>query len=118
MRCPIDQAMKAGFNWELGPFELWDAAGVKSTVARMKALGLPVSARVEALLNSAPDATEVPWYSTDGPQCFNPVTGDFGSRLPSTPGHARVADFRRSAWGGEDQSRRVAGGFGRWDRMH
>jgi 3-hydroxyacyl-CoA dehydrogenase len=24
----IDRAMRAGFNWELGPFEMWDAAGV------------------------------------------------------------------------------------------
>ena len=91
----IDQAMKAGFNWELGPFELWDAAGVKSSVARMKALGLPVSARVEALLNSSPDAKEVPWYSTDGPQCYNPVTGGWET-IAATPGHARVADFRRA----------------------
>ncbi len=36
----IDQAMRAGFNWELGPFEMWDAAGVGSTVERMKALRL------------------------------------------------------------------------------
>ncbi|MFZ0305043.1 MAG: 3-hydroxyacyl-CoA dehydrogenase NAD-binding domain-containing protein [Terracidiphilus sp.] len=91
----IDRAMKAGFNWELGPFELWDAAGVKSTVGRMKALGLPVSARVEGLVNSAPDAADVPWYSLDGPQCFNPVTGGFET-ITSTQGHARVADFRRA----------------------
>ena len=24
----VDRAMRAGFNWEIGPFELWDAAGV------------------------------------------------------------------------------------------
>ena len=35
----IDRAMKLGFNWELGPFELWDAAGVEATVARMKKEG-------------------------------------------------------------------------------
>jgi 3-hydroxyacyl-CoA dehydrogenase len=35
------RAMRAGFNWELGPFEMWDAAGVAETVARMKALGFP-----------------------------------------------------------------------------
>jgi 3-hydroxyacyl-CoA dehydrogenase len=40
----IDAAMRAGFNWEMGPFEMWDAAGVAETVSRMKALGLPVSA--------------------------------------------------------------------------
>src|SRR5262249_47562495 len=32
----IDRAMRLGFNWELGPFELWDAAGVEATVARMR----------------------------------------------------------------------------------
>ena len=35
----IDKAMKTGFNWELGPFELWDAAGVAQTVERMKKEG-------------------------------------------------------------------------------
>src|SRR5262249_41068683 len=35
----IDQAMKLGFNWEMGPFELWDAVGMESTVARMKKEG-------------------------------------------------------------------------------
>src|SRR5215472_8954072 len=39
----IDRAMKLGFNWELGPFELWDAAGVEATVARMKKDGKPVA---------------------------------------------------------------------------
>ncbi|HTW78017.1 MAG TPA: 3-hydroxyacyl-CoA dehydrogenase NAD-binding domain-containing protein [Terracidiphilus sp.] len=91
----IDRAMKAGFNWELGPFEMWDAAGVRATVERMRALGLPVSARVEALLDSVPGATEVSWYSPDGPQCYNPVTGGWEA-VAKTPGHARVADFRQA----------------------
>ena len=44
--------MRLGFNWELGPFELWDAAGVEATVARMKKEGKPVAANVEKLLAS------------------------------------------------------------------
>ncbi len=35
----IDDAMKAGFGWELGPFEYWDALGVKETVAFMEKSG-------------------------------------------------------------------------------
>ncbi len=35
----IDDAMKAGFGWELGPFEYWDALGVKEAVAIMEAAG-------------------------------------------------------------------------------
>src|SRR5438270_98584 len=46
----IDRAMQLGFNWEMGPFELWDAAGVEQPVARMKKEGRPVSANVEKLL--------------------------------------------------------------------
>jgi 3-hydroxyacyl-CoA dehydrogenase len=91
----IDRAMKAGFNWELGPFEMWDAAGVSQSVARMKALGLPVSNRVEALLHSGLGAAAVGWYAPDGPRCFNPGT-DAWEPITQPAGHARVGDFRRS----------------------
>jgi 3-hydroxyacyl-CoA dehydrogenase len=91
----IDRAMKAGFNWELGPFEMWDAAGVRETVARMKTLGLPVSSAVETLLDAGHESASVSWYSPDGPQCYNPTKGAWESIAPE-PGHARVADFRRS----------------------
>ena len=54
----LDRAMRLGFNWELGPFELWDAAGVEPTVARMKKEGRPLAANVEKLLASG----EKSWY--------------------------------------------------------
>jgi 3-hydroxyacyl-CoA dehydrogenase len=57
----IDRAMHLGFNWELGPFQLWDAAGVEATVARMKKEGRPVAANVEKLLAS--DGRS--WYEDD-----------------------------------------------------
>jgi 3-hydroxyacyl-CoA dehydrogenase len=57
----IDQAMRLGFSWELGPFELWDAAGVEATVARMKKEGKPVAANVEKLLASGQKS----WYDDD-----------------------------------------------------
>ncbi|MGA2206365.1 MAG: 3-hydroxyacyl-CoA dehydrogenase NAD-binding domain-containing protein [Terracidiphilus sp.] len=87
----IDAAMRAGFNWELGPFEMWDAAGVADTVARMKALGLPAGAPVQALLAGS----RTSWYSPDRDACFEPATGQLAP-IPAVPGHARVADFRRS----------------------
>ena len=55
----IDRAMRMGFNWEMGPFELWDAAGVEATVARMKKEGRPVAENVERLLGSGKKT----WYS-------------------------------------------------------
>jgi 3-hydroxyacyl-CoA dehydrogenase len=38
----IDRAMRWGFNWELGPFETWDAIGVAPTLERMKKEGIAV----------------------------------------------------------------------------
>ncbi|HVI10129.1 MAG TPA: 3-hydroxyacyl-CoA dehydrogenase NAD-binding domain-containing protein [Candidatus Binatia bacterium] len=57
----IDRAMRLGFNWELGPFELWNAAGVDATVARMKKEGRPVAANVEKLLTAGHKG----WYIDD-----------------------------------------------------
>ncbi len=57
----IDKAMRLGFAWELGPFELWDAAGVEATVARMNKEGRPVAANVEKLLASGKKS----WYEDD-----------------------------------------------------
>jgi len=74
----IDQAMRQGFSWELGPFELWDAAGVEATVARMKKEGHPVAANVEKLLGSGNKS----WYADDpntpsGRSYFDLASGGF-----------------------------------------
>ena len=38
----IDNAMKWGFNWEMGPFESWDALGVEAVAARLESEGRTV----------------------------------------------------------------------------
>ena len=42
----VDDAMKAGFGWEIGAFETWDVLGVKETVDAMKNAGLQVASWV------------------------------------------------------------------------
>ena len=74
----IDQAMRMGFAWELGPFELWDAAGVEGTVARMKKEGRPVAANVEKLIESGDKS----WYADD----------------PKTPSGRRYWDLATGNW--------------------
>ena len=74
----IDRAMHLGFNWELGPFELWDAAWVEATVGRMKKEGRPVAANVEKLLGSGKKS----WYEDDaqslsGRAYFDLVIGSY-----------------------------------------
>ncbi len=46
----IDDALKAGFGWEIGAFESWDALGVADTVAQMKASGYQVAPWVDDML--------------------------------------------------------------------
>ena len=46
----IDDAMRWGYNWDLGPFETWDALGFVETTARMKADGLALPAWVDAMV--------------------------------------------------------------------
>ena len=48
----IDNAMKWGFNFEMGPFEAWDAIGVKESVERMEKEGLKVPQLVTGMLES------------------------------------------------------------------
>ncbi len=74
----IDAAMRQGFSWELGPFELWDAAGVEATVARMKKDGHPVAANVEKLLASGKKS----WYEDD----------------PKSPSGRKYWDLRTGNW--------------------
>jgi len=46
----IDNAMKWGFGWQQGPFEIWDAIGVEKSVAKMKEEGKEVAAWVVQML--------------------------------------------------------------------
>src|SRR5581483_1075287 len=47
----IDNAMKWGFNWELGPFALWDALGLERTVERMREEGKEIPSNIARMLD-------------------------------------------------------------------
>jgi len=46
----LDDAMMAGFGWEIGAFESWDTVGVEKTAAAMKAAGYKIASWVEDML--------------------------------------------------------------------
>jgi 3-hydroxyacyl-CoA dehydrogenase len=58
----IDRAMRWGFAWDLGPFEVWDAYGVRKGVQRMKELGLQPAAWVEEMLATGRES----FYAVEG----------------------------------------------------
>jgi 3-hydroxyacyl-CoA dehydrogenase len=82
----VDRAMRAGFNWELGPFQLWDAAGVPGTVQRMRGAREPVSPIVERLLAAGADA----WYRGHGRECFDVNSGAY-REIAEAVGIGRIA---------------------------
>jgi len=62
----IDNAMKWGFNFEMGPFETWDAIGLETSVARMEKDGLDVPAKIKKMLA----ASNSSFYKTENGQLF------------------------------------------------
>ena len=52
----IDDALKAGFAWELGPFEAWDAVGVKDTIKAMEADGMKPAQWVYDMVESGTES--------------------------------------------------------------
>ena len=45
----IDKAMKWGFGWELGPFEIWDILGLNDSIELMRKIGMKAPEWVESL---------------------------------------------------------------------
>lgn len=74
---PIDRAMKLGFNWELGPFETWDALGFRRVAERLKADGHATPAWIDALL----DAGEESLFVREDGRRLGP-TAEPGRRAP------------------------------------
>jgi len=90
----IDNAMKWGFAWEMGPFETWDAIGVKDMLAHMKDEGMKAAPWVDEMVSAGHET----FYKYDGTTrvMYTPATKSYEpvaqSELVMT-----VADVRRSS---------------------
>lgn len=71
----IDNALKWGFNWDLGPFETWDALGVKEVVDRMKADGFEPAAWVGEMLDAGHESFYL--VSPSGRQYWDPTSKSY-----------------------------------------
>lgn len=83
----IDNAMKWGFGWAQGPFEIWDAIGVKESVEKMQAEGYEIPAFTKALLDNG--------YST----FYSEVDGELayfdGTEYKPVPFNEKAVDLKR-----------------------
>jgi len=99
----IDNAMKWGFNFEMGPFETWDAIGLDVSVAKMTADKMPVPEKIRTMI----DAGITSFYKTDNgwrqyydfeTQSYRPVkVSDNIVSLKSAKDAGKAAISRRSA---------------------
>jgi len=77
----IDDAMRAGFGWELGPFELWDAVGVKEGIEGMEQYGNKAAAWVQEML----DAGNTSFYKVEnGIKKYYDIPSKSYKALPGT----------------------------------
>lgn len=86
----IDRAMKWGFNWELGPFERWDAIGVRESVERMQDEGREVP---ESVLKMLEDGREQ-FYDKHQGTVYNLATGQEEPLSPPAKGALTVASLK------------------------
>ena len=71
----IDDALKAGFGWEIGPFESWDALGVGKVLQDMEANGMAVAPWVKEMLAAGADS----FYKIENgkKKFYNPATQSY-----------------------------------------
>lgn len=89
----IDQAMNAGFGWELGPFEIWDALGVAATAAAIEQKGWTVAAWVKEML----EAGITSFYTTEkGKRLFYNAATKAYEPIPGTESFILLGNIRNT----------------------
>lgn len=88
----IDNAVKWGFAWEMGPFETWDALGVKETAARLEGEGVTLAPWVAEFLAAGNKSFYC--YETGGRQMvYSPATRTYVP-LSEDPKVVRIPELR------------------------
>ena len=75
----IDDAMKAGFGWEHGPFQIWDAIGVEKGIELIKAEGLTLNSWVSEMLSNGNNS----FYTIkEGTKHFYDISSKTQTKIP------------------------------------
>ena len=90
----IDDALRAGFGWELGPFELWDAVGLAEAMAGMKEAGIQVADWVHELLKAGHNS----FYKLEnGERLYYDVSGEGYAPVPRAEGTIVLSELPESS---------------------
>ncbi|CAM3478939.1 3-hydroxyacyl-CoA dehydrogenase/enoyl-CoA hydratase family protein [Zobellia roscoffensis] len=89
----IDDAMKAGFGWEHGPFQIWDAVGLEKGLEFVKAEGLDAASWVTEMKASGNDS----FYSVkDGATYFYDIPKKSAEKIPGQDAFIILDNIRKS----------------------
>jgi len=89
----IDDAMKAGFGWENGPFEIWDAIGVEKGIELMKAENLEPATWVTDMLASGNNS----FYTIkDGATYYYDIASKSQKKIPGQDSFIILNNIRES----------------------
>ena len=87
----VDNVMKWGFNWELGPFEIWDALGAVTVADRIRQEGGTLPPLIDDLLSMQ----EKKFYiKQNGNRCYFVPKSRRHSPIPSPPGLLFLSDLK------------------------
>jgi 3-hydroxyacyl-CoA dehydrogenase len=82
----IDRAMKWGFGWEVGPFELWDAIGVKQSIEIMETKGFSVPVWVKEMVEKGNET----FYRKENGVLFFYLNGEYRQVIKN----AKIIDLK------------------------
>ncbi|MCL4138896.1 UNVERIFIED_CONTAM: hypothetical protein GTU68_012272 [Idotea baltica] len=89
----IDDAMKAGFGWEHGPFQIWDAVGVEKGIELMKAEGHEPATWVNDMLASGSKS----FYTVkNGASYFYDITSKSQEKIPGQDSFIILDNIRKT----------------------
>ena len=89
----IDDAMKAGFGWEHGPFQIWDAIGVEKGIEMMAAEGLKPADWIADMIESGSDS----FYSVkDGATYFYDIPKKEQEKVPGQDAFIILDNIRKT----------------------
>ena len=97
----IDDALKTGFGWKMGPFETWDAVGVEKTVKKMEEAGYKPNQWVYDMLS----AGKTSFYKTEGgSKQYYDIDSKEYKGIPGTEDFIYLDTLRstKKVWGNSD----------------
>lgn len=97
----IDDALKAGFGWQLGPFETWDSVGLEDGISKMTELGIKPVKWIEELIK---DGIKSFYITENGVRKYYNIESKSYEVIPGTENTISLDSLRETStvWSNDD----------------